>query len=1004
MKPPSRNTSRVLRRVDELSARARSKGSSNSLSSYASSGSLAGSGSVGHGYGSPLSSDGSDRGISPPSSPGKKEVSTLRRSSRHLCLILWMLFLYVVMLHNVTFTPSPSNSVQSIEARRTYPAPLDPSLSTANKDEVRRIHPVLRSNMDISQRQHRRRGLLLAPSDDSFVRLRLPDAIKNNHAAKNNKELKLQIGAPPRRKGSTSWATFAFKGIPRVVGRGMTLVLFVAMFNDGFHVGDRLLLCKLEEGATEPSFIRGGAPPQRDDCHLTDTPIIRGGVTAYAFAPAAFARDEKLNVALLLLEEDAVAAWKRGDMAQFQQNMRRDTLKDYILFDSMETSRQYFRPYLVVGEDLTEERKLRAHPAFSRTLVAVPVDDDINAVVRTLEMLSGAEDDCDVVAIAFHSNHGTNASRLRKLGYAVLQSKSATDFAELLNEGYRYAKKSGSYSNYVVVTSDMLVPRGAITGMAKTLQSHPFVVPARASFDGTFPYGQKLTAACHLSRELVKQLTNFHDIQAMQDALPVMCGTRSREMFLTDSAGLHLDVFGVNLETAVPYETATGGLFVSKYFEGSASAGAELAKALPRRMPLSREAVVAQYVPAAGDIRAGEEWRMLQPMEVVTARIVAGNSQKEDIRSLVDQLQREFRWRVEVVDVYSENAHDAGGVDIALVLTPLFDVRKFTNAKSNLATIGWFQGEEDTWHGRPWAANYDLVLSSEPQDRLRATAECTKKCPIGDWKADVTVPVLEFDDTIQLEVRGTALRKGLSKHGLMPASAGACNHIEKPQQVCFLVRTYFDQKQALEELVNSLVDQSTDAVDVRAFIVNTDMRRSPEVPAFEAALEEMEARVNAGQGRCAMKVLKPDFVPDRNIYGYDVTDWATDLILRGAGCTHMVFTNGDNSFSGDLIETIEDGLAVNDMIAWDFETHHHRSHGGNLISVALEKRFIDLASFVVRSDVLRNSGAKFLPRGVFSRDVFARDWHFVEKVAMHLKDAGRFNKIQLLHKTMLHHL
>mmetsp|Transcript_43031 Transcript_43031/g.135032 ORF Transcript_43031/g.135032 Transcript_43031/m.135032 type:complete len:1004 (-) Transcript_43031:173-3184(-) len=1003
MKPPSRNTSRVLRRVDELSARARSKGSSNSLSSYASSGSLAGSGSVGHGYGSPLSSDGSDRGISPPSSPGKKEVSTLRRSSRHLCLILWMLFLYVVMLHNVTFTPSPSNSVQSIEARRTYPAPLDPSLSTANKDEVRRIHPVLRSNMDISQRQHRRRGLLLAPSDDSFVRLRLPDAIKNNHAAKNNKELKLQIGAPPRRKGSTSWATFAFKGIPRVVGRGMTLVLFVERANDGLHPGDRLLLCKLEEGATEPSLIREGAPPQRDDCHLTDTPIIRGGVTAYAFAPAAFASDGKLNVALLLLEEDAVAAWKLGDMTQFQQGVRRDTLKDYILFDSMETSRKYFRPYLVVGEDLTEERKLRAHPAFSRTLVAVPVDDDINAVVRTLEMLSGAEDDCDVVAIAFQSNHGTNAYRLRKLGYAVLQSRSATDFAELLNEGYRFAKKSGSYSNYVVVTSDMLVPRGAITGMAETLQSHPFVVPARASFDGTFPYGQKLTAACHLSRELVKQVVNHHDIQATQDALPVMCGTRSREMFLTDRAGLRLDVFGVNLETAVPYETATGGLFVSKYFEGSAIAGAELAKPLPQRMPLSREAVVAQYVPSAGDIRAGEEWRMLQPMDVVTARIVAANSQRQDVRSLADQLQREFRWRVEVVDFYSENPHDVGGVDVALVLTPAFDVRKFTNAKSNLATIGWFHGEEDTWHGRPWAANYDLVLSSEPQDRLRATAECTKKCPIGDWKADVTVPVQEFD-TIQHEVRGTALRKGLSKHGLMPASAGACNHIEKPQQVCFLVRTYFDQKQALEELVNSLVDQSTDAVDVRAFIVNTDMRRSPEVPAFEAALEEMEARVNAGQGRCAMKVLKPDFVPDRNIYGYDVTDWATDLILRGAGCTHMVFTNGDNSFSGDLIETIEDGLAVNDMIAWDFETHHHRSHGGNLISVALEKRFIDLASFVVRSDVLRNSGAKFLPRGVFSRDVFARDWHFVEKVAMHLKDAGRFNKIQLLHKTMLHHL
>jgi hypothetical protein len=89
------------------------------------------------------------------------------------------------------------------------------------------------------------------------------------------------------------------------------------------------------------------------------------------------------------------------------------------------------------------------------------------------------------------------------------------------------------------------------------------------------------------------------------------------------------------------------------------------------------------------------------------------------------------------------------------------------------------------------------------------------------------------------------------------------------------------------------------------------------------------------------------------------------------------------------------------MIAWDFVTHHQRANHSTeqVIRVALKRQFIDLGSVIIRNDYLLNSDALFLSDSLFTRDIFARDFFFIEA----LQKLMPSDSIKFIHRCLLFH-
>ena len=95
-----------------------------------------------------------------------------------------------------------------------------------------------------------------------------------------------------------------------------------------------------------------------------------------------------------------------------------------------------------------------------------------------------------------------------------------------------------------------------------------------------------------------------------------------------------------------------------------------------------------------------------------------------------------------------------------------------------------------------------------------------------------------------------------------------------------------------------------------------------------------------------------------------------------------------------------------DIIAWDFVTHHDRV-GTNVIGVKLERGFVDLGSFVVSAKSVKQSGARFMEQGAATKDVFARDWFFIQKIRDWVREEGGEKglrkRIVLVHTVLFSH-
>lgn len=121
-----------------------------------------------------------------------------------------------------------------------------------------------------------------------------------------------------------------------------------------------------------------------------------------------------------------------------------------------------------------------------------------------------------------------------------------------------------------------------------------------------------------------------------------------------------------------------------------------------------------------------------------------------------------------------------------------------------------------------------------------------------------------------------------------------------------------------------------------------------------------------------------------------------------SNCEWIMFSNGDNMYNAAWFNTVAP-LALSpdyDILGWDFITHHPRNGTSNTpITVAFERRFMDLASVMIRADLYAQTNMRFLRETAFTKDMFARD--IVTILA--LLEKTQLSRTKLLHQTLLMH-
>ena len=141
-------------------------------------------------------------------------------------------------------------------------------------------------------------------------------------------------------------------------------------------------------------------------------------------------------------------------------------------------------------------------------------------------------------------------------------------------------------------------------------------------------------------------------------------------------------------------------------------------------------------------------------------------------------------------------------------------------------------------------------------------------------------------------------------------------------------------------------------------------------------------------------------------------------------CDYIMITNGDNMYNNawfDIISNIIINNPLIELIGWDFITHHPRfviNHNNNnnnnnrrntknerekltqqLITIKLERKYVDLGSILIKTMVYETAKVKFLPQGLFTDDIFARDYITLMKLLEYIDE----NNIHLIHQALMFH-
>eukprot|EP01033_Poteriospumella_lacustris_P011777 gene11777-8387_t len=268
------------------------------------------------------------------------------------------------------------------------------------------------------------------------------------------------------------------------------------------------------------------------------------------------------------------------------------------------------------------------------------------------------------------------------------------------------------------------------------------------------------------------------------------------------------------------------------------------------------------------------------------------------------------------------------------------------------------------------------------------------------------------------------------------ASTAAPGGANRGSGLCIGVRTTENHEEWLPIFVRSLIVQHSKSkyrqqLPLQIFLIDTEAKAS-----FAPSLIDLVNKHNERFKYPYLQVVWSQQVQPagvRNtVYGYDDTDKLLELmltmrrlplstrVLDGVDehaqypgkhaaltsplptCEWVMFSNGDNMYNAAWFNTVAP-LALSDaydVLGWDFVTHHPRNGTNNTpIRVAFERKFVDLASVMIRAELFGKTNSRFLSEAVFTRDMFARDFVTIES----LLASTTVERTHLIHQCLLMH-
>lgn len=217
---------------------------------------------------------------------------------------------------------------------------------------------------------------------------------------------------------------------------------------------------------------------------------------------------------------------------------------------------------------------------------------------------------------------------------------------------------------------------------------------------------------------------------------------------------------------------------------------------------------------------------------------------------------------------------------------------------------------------------------------------------------------------------------------------------ERRNTICCAVRTYFMHKDLLMVLLASLTESSlaSKRVDVEFFIIDTDPRVTP----WNFFIEKTVLHLRQQYQKDIYHHVKfnGSAYDAKKTWGYDATDELLAHLISNAGqCDYFLFTNGDNYYSHYLFTELDRHLVDRtDIVAFDYI---HRTEPK---SVEFRHSLIDLGAAVISRSSIEKTKVRFLPRGLETPEMVARDWYFFERI-LSMPNA----KTKIIRKTLFVH-
>ena len=664
----------------------------------------------------------------------------------------------------------------------------------------------------------------------------------------------------------------------------------------------------------------------------------------------------------------------------------------------------------------------------SDTLLVVTSCNELAVTLKALATLEDNDDAFDVLVVDDFSAADT-VDRIRRRGFAVVGKERVTGLTHSWNLGYQ-AFERGGYANLILSNNDVLVPSGAVAGVQRALRDYPFVVPMSTLKGAGHNPTQAITSLCRTDVSFESYLSAPSNYRAVQAAVGTAC--RGERIAVPQKVRFNGFFFAFRAPEVRALEHRPGELFNPRNpLFGQEDNIVRAFTSAGIKTPITKDAFVhhyksatvrksgydlgrENYEPKHSDLRnyhssaedpsafladpfvSGDAAHLGRAAAYVVG--VAGAGAGAAAVAFAEAMVAERGWAVRLL----RGRTDLTGVDLLLVASPDVAPGAFGARKPGLVTVALAQDRGAEWAALPHLGNFHAAIVGGGVDLAEAARDapilCFQRCPAGTEQQSAPLAMIDARGSAAAATAALLERRLVAPHGA-EASCSPRTEIE----VGVLVRTYEGHAQTVKNTVNSLLRQSVEGVTVRVFLVDTSPA-APGAEAFARTLRQVRDDANAKYGACAVSVLEVPFDPLDDAYGYDATDWATGVMLSAAGLTHFMWTNGDNYYVSTLFETVVPLLRSGaELVAWDFFSHHPR-RDGQRITVKIQRRFIDLGSFIASERAVAESGAAFMPLGPYTPDTFARDFFFVDELHRHVLATTGAAGVELVHEVLFHHI